>query len=963
MFPGISDHSSKGFRTKKHRGNQTLYIVEQIDTARSVSVPLLPARGRIKKTLNGNNVSGKSDDADGDPSHAVLKRLQSSALIDPSHRHLGNTNASASPSRHPLSPVLRQPLEHFFNNGDQSTPESQQIIRWKRMMDTERAKFSSTCMWCELMFQKVVKETQHLPKPTALRTAVVAMLTSTLIGTVGGVIEPLLRTLFVDLLGSVYYSWEDYLMSGTNEAHVPSDALDDGVGNTYDQPLLRAQNLAGEAFRQQDSTEGIVRETKFLVSSLKQRFTYFQMYEELQAARMNTLGAPARVVLRCIDIWRHRYLRYFFSYWVNCHRQEQRRSNKVLRSSEIFSARRRGKVLKAHFHAWKAYVTDRRHRDMADHEATQKKLMHRMGRHIRALEEENERLKDDVRKLKADHTNTVLQITNMQTLLAKFRQSSDRPEETAAIVGDCAFPPQPCGKKSPVDSTAGNDDDIPSGPCSDRATATPNLSYVSGENPQRNPETIRERNLKSLMRASSDLPGPSRSLDRNVDLELIDSPCDVESSFDTSNPPNRVQQLKDFLTLGGESGILPTDVKTQRPSSFNFDRNAPKEIVVREKGEWVKRMNYKEVIDWVASRTQMYISTRPNLIHGLRRCTNFTVDFKDSMRLACLMASLGGDQTLVDDVAQRSDLVARAEYCLKLIRCFFDLELDSEIVSDLLAVTAQDIAKAKGGKIARIAFAFYEKFSMVGHHVLIRPVNETIAARLNEVGGYVVPGELTSTSITETETPEAGSDMCSPTKGLSFGDVVNDDFVQPIPDQQFADWYHDLAAPDSEDDELFNASPKRKQSVTDTVNDKMQRRLSQLNFRNAANGQSQQRKDKPSKSAEMGERLNRWLKTKISLNYDSREIPNFSTISAFDVLHGVMSQVFPTGNFSGPDAETKLKRMQAYLQKKLGLPKLLLSRRLGRNARGGRAVDSVHIPLKYILQLLYLYDQDALVDL
>jgi hypothetical protein len=187
---------------------------------------------------------------------------------------------------------------------------------------------------------------------------------------------------------------------------------------------------------------------------------------------------------------------------------------------------------------------------------------------------------------------------------------------------------------------------------------------------------------------------------------------------------------------------------------------------------------------------------------------------------------------------------------------------------------------------------------------------------------------------------------------------------ETIPDTQFAAWFRELAASDSDDDPTNFFDVTLGGSVTGSVSEKMQRRMSRLSFRgNFPSSPNRAKSKKKSRNQELTEAMVRWVRQKISLQHDGRDVPNFASMTSADVLFCVLQSMFPKMNLDAKDPVLRLRRLQECLTKRLHLTKVTLGKELLRKRDKFSAEEDVFVPMKELLLMLFFFDQEIVVDM
>jgi hypothetical protein len=924
----VQQPSTMGLKSRRIGGNKSFYSVEPLPE-RATSVPL-------RQTAVAEATPHQQQGREGN------------------HFNRNTHNSTASPADH---------IDRFFTSSNH--PSMKGVGNWKKLLDTEKDRFHSVSTWGHLMLQKVVRETSNLPSPNPLRTAVSCMLLHR-IAPLMGAGEDLMHQLLNEVFNSIYFSWGAYI----------DDKFTKGAGSGRDDVNNATEALEQEFDKalQVNSTELVDDPTalKFYVSSLNHRFTFFHLLDELQAARVKVVGLPSRVIVRCMNLWRHRIVLCIFTYWRGEMLRSSARKAKLTATVDTLFGRKSRRRIQDHLLAWRGYVVERRHRNIQDHENTQKKLQHRMGRHIQELETENATLKEQLSKLRTTHTAVVIQLSNMLSMMDKFHAaaapSSDVGEvdEKALSILSVSDGPQALPFTPGATDFFGQGSALPEGAKLSDALGL-GSSTIAGSAPVITFEQLgntdeQRQNVASLFPEFAPPTQKRRTSDEQyISQEEVRA---AESEADKAAAgPNRFVQLKDFL----DKDPLAMTVTTPAPAAVAPHEASPTPaplVGITSKATFAKaKLNYSDVLDWVSVRTQLMVMTIQPKSQGLRRCTNFTIDFRDSIRLACLVVSLGGDRSMIDDVASMADLFERAVLTLKAAKCFFS-ESDAEFWGDVCKVEAADITKAKGGKLARLVFGLYQKF----HHLPMQtlpdgPPTDAIADALDKAG-FAIPFAARSLAANSQEESHGTAEFStmSPMHRSEryFGEFVE----ETIPDTQFATWFRELAASDSDDDPTNFFDVSLGGSVTGSVSEKMQRRMSRLSFRgNLPSSPNRPRSKKKSRNQELTESMVRWVRQKISLQHDGREVPNFSSMTGAEVLFCVLQTMFPKISLDSKDPLQRLKKMQECLSKRLHLSKITLGKELLRKRDRFASEDDVFVPMKELLLILFFLDQEVVVDM
>lgn len=914
-----------GLKSRRIGGNKSFYSVEPLPE-RATSVPLRQTVAEAT-TLHQGRESNR------------------------------NNHNSASPADH---------IDRFFTSSNH--PSMKGVGNWKKMLDTEKDRFNSVSTWGQLMLQKVVRETANLPSPNPLRTAVSCMLLHR-IAPLMGTGEDLMHQLLHEVFNSIYFSWGAYI----------DDKFTKGVGSGRDDVNNATEALEQEFDKSlQLNSNSLVDDPtalKFYVSSLNHRFTFFHLLDELQSARVKVVGLPSRVIVRCMNLWRHRIVLCIFTYWRGEMLRSSARKAKLNATVDTLFGRKSRRRVQEHLQAWRGYVVERRHRNIQDHENTQKKLQQRMGRHIQELETENAALKEQLGALRTTHTAVVIQLSNMLSMMDKFHAaaapSSDaggEVDENALSILSSSEGPQVFSFTPGPTDLFGHGAALPEGAkLSDAlglgsSTIAGSVPAVTFEQLGNNDE--QRHNVASLFPEFAPPAQKRRTSDEHYVSHEEAQAAEGEAEKVAAGP-NRFVQLKDFL----DRDPLATTVTNQAPLAAASHEMSPTpaplgNLTSKAVATFAKtKLNYSDVLDWVSVRTQLLVMTIQPRSQGLRRCTNFTIDFRDSIRLACLVVSLGGDRSMVDDVTSMTDLIERAALTLKAAKCFFS-ELDTEFWGDVCKVEPSDVAKAKGGKLARLVFGLYQKF----HHLPMQtlpdgPPTEAIADAL-ESAGFAIPFAARS-FIANSQEESHGTAEFSTMSPMHRSERYFGEFVEEtIPDTQFATWFRELAASDSDDDPTNFFDVSLGGSVTGSVSEKMQRRMSRLSFRgNLPGSPNRPRSKKKSRNQELTESMVRWVRQKISLQHDGRDVPNFSSMTGAEVLFCVLQTMFPKISLDSKDPVQRLKKMQECLTKRLHLSKITLGKELLRKRDRFSSEEDVFVPMKELLLILFFLDQEIVVDM
>jgi hypothetical protein len=870
-------------------------------------------------------------------------------------------------------------VERYFSSAAQGDPAMRGIVGWTKVLEEEKRSFPSTSMWCELMLNKVIKETHHLPQPNALRTAVCCMLLHRLCP-MAGHCEQLMSSLLFELFSAVYVDWPEYMArkfvdlardSRANSVAAVGPAADSSPSLTKSPSSQTAPVSGGVALNNEYDSKALEMPQsggKFLVAALNQRTTYFSAHETLQKARMHILGAPSRCIGRCINVWIRSLLFAVFHFWRNESRSTKKKNFRTSNVAEkIFLTKSRNR-LKVAFNGWRKLTVD--HQKLFSHEHTQQKLIQRMGRRIKELEQANISLTDKYTTLLEDHREVGQRLNQMTSMLANFR----RP------LGDLLG-----GKSSSGEADGENgendDEDLSEGDRLGHSSVSvmdvvdPDEAFKS-EVYRSNDASLLPKPKRRRRRASSSAAKAIEDASAGGSVQAGDShPAEVDGAEieEVTHRPNRVQQLSDFLALDGKTDGVA------RPSEL-----VPKVVVVEEV-KTVVLPNYLDVLDWVSVRTQLLAVTSSTFS---KRVSNFTNDFRDSLRLACLLVTLGADKGFFDEVLS-TPTPSRAQIVLDAAMCLL-LPTDN-FYEDAAAVLPVDLFKGKGNKVSRLLFALYDKYKNVAVEVsanhLQMEVMEQLVARnfMKESTKSTVANNLVSVASSANFSMEhsirspmsrsvrdeggLGGDMEATDSG-GDGSSSPGDF---IPDAQLLHWFRDLAASDSDED-LDNFAAMQQSvldasSVCGSVAKSMERRLSRssLSFvrkdSHSAMTPEKYQSWSQSRAKEKRQQLNsglvaQWMKEKVQASHPELLDP-LKEVHPMDALEAVLEAMYPKMTFGGRDLATRVRRMENVIHGKLNLTRVRL--------QGGKSTETANkqmaqMPVRQLIMFLYLIDRGAVMS-
>ena len=895
----------------------------------------------------------------------------------------------------PTATTQRQKqVERYFSTSAHD-PAMKGIVSWTKTLEDEKKNFPSTSMWCELMLNKVLKETQHLPTPNALRTAVCCMLLHRLCPLLGHC-EQLMSSLLFEVFSAVYVDWSEYMVRKFVDFSHGNEDEDDAEGGGVEKSDLSGGRITIKNDYDAHALDDPRGSRKYLVAALNQRTTYFQAHDTLQNARIHILGAPARCLERCIQSWITTLVRVVFNVWRS---ESKTASNRHVKASgivdRIFATKSRNR-LKIHFNAWRKVTLDRQ--NLFAQENTQQKLLQRMGRRIKELEEENGTLKEQFVTLMDEHRQVARRLVEMNGMMTKFRtplgdllgheskaegvdgqgskgNATTAQNENATLDVDSiegvSFLEAPGDPEEEFKISVYKDND---------AALLPKVKSLRRRRSSTDPDSVNKQSQQllaaSLLSVSSDATSAPPTL-LPLGAARISSPksstvVNTAEIEEVSHRPNRVKQLSDFLALDDHAGV-------DRPSAL-----MPKTAITVVKKE-VVLPNYTDVLDWVSVRTQLItLSSTP----FAKRCSNFTADFKDGLRLACLLVTLGADKSLLEETVSLAP-VARAGIVLRAAHCFY--LPDDSFYDDAHSVQANDLVKGKGNKVSRLVFGLYNKYKSVPLEVSASHLELEVAHQLvdegfmkplvlqsliNAAGNNAASVNTNELSFNSNSSP-TGRSRREPTgaddKDIGEGSGYYGSLQEAIPESQFLHWFRDLAASDSDED-LDNFASMQQSvldagSVVGSVVKNMERRLSRssLSFVNKGDTRAMTEKmgswgvsrAKAKRKDANSALISSWMKEKVRVTHPEYvEDPN-REVHPLDALEAVLEAMYPKLPFGGRDIPTRIKRMEVVLHNKLHLTHVRLD--------GGKSTEVANqqvaqMPVKQLLMFLYMIDKGAVMS-
>jgi hypothetical protein len=847
-------------------------------------------------------------------------------------------------------------VERYFATATQD-PAMRGIVGWTKTLEDEKRSFPSTSMWCELMLNKVIKETQHMPAPNTLRTAVCCMLLHRLCPMLGHC-EQLMSSLLFEVFSAIYVDWPEYMARKfVDFSHHEKNAEDPAAPTSApnDSSVLTLKNEYDA-----DALDAPQSGRKFLVAALHQRSTYFSSYETLQKARMHVLGAPSRCIGRCINVWIRSLLFIIFSFWRSEARTATQRHVKATGIVDrIFLTKSRNR-LKVHFTAWRKVTMDRQNLFAQEH--TQQKLVQRMGRRIQELEAENGSLKQQFSSLLSEHREVGKRLQQMNAMLANFR----RP--LGELLGEGK---KPLSAEESDEAGAENEEKSLASVVSFAEAVDPDEVFkleVYRENDNSLLPKPKSRRRRSSSSASFHCDGTvqfSHSSAAGPPTQSITPPVvDTAAIEEVTHRPNRVKQLSDFLALD------PETIGVDRPSEL-----VPKVAVMKET-KTVVLPNYTDVLDWISVRTQLLNITASTFA---KRVSNFTMDFKDGLRLACLLVTIGADKSLLEEATGMAPM-ARAGLSLRAAMCF--LLPDDSFFEDAQAVQPVDLIKGKGNKVSRLFFALYDKYKLVPLEVTAGHLEPDVMRQLVENGFMkeVTKQALMNASALGMSMGGASMEMsCRSPAARSARDATESEEMDAsinstdyISDAQFLHWFRDLAASDSDEDLDNFASMQQSvldaSSVCGSVAKSLERRLSRSSLSfvrkdtakdmgETMNSWSTSRAKSKRRTAN-GALVSQWVKEKMTSTHPELLDPS-REVHPMDALEAVLEAMFPKLAFGGRDLGTRIKRMETALHNKLHLTHVRLD---GGKSTATANQQMAEMPVRQLLMFLYLIDKGAVMS-
>lgn len=915
--------------------------------------------------------------------------IPSSQLVVPLLRSVSVPPGAASSSLPPST------IEDFFGKGHKSTTTASPIGKWRRHIAHERASFNSASTWCEVMLNRVVTETRNLPLPNPLRTAVVCMLLQRLTPLFQPH-EDLIRSLLTELFASIYVDWGDFIAAqqakktrskGSLRAEdmvATRDGSDDAA-NEYDGELdshtlhLTANDTSGTPA---DTTHSTVH-----VAALKRRQTFYTAYQELQQTRIEVVGRPARVLSRTVGIWRTKVLRLFFTSWRGEVAHSKKRREKNAEVVNRANKRKKQKSLRTHFSAWRTYVFERRHQCRVVYEESSRvRLVHRMGRKINNLEAEKKVLQGHCDALLEEHRHALDRLEDMRKMWAMFQRriyetgtsATVELAQEAALSDYHAFD----AKGSVVSDKATPQENSTSAPTGDVKAESihpeqgTSASVVEDEGP---PETqaVYAANVGAILGTSEPV------------TVTVEEASQIEKEAQSALAlPHRVEQLKEYLGLGSgdttDAGkpADPTPVpagraaKDSTPLTSNVIKQHAKMQKARAEETLAisKAATYRDVLDWVSLRVQLML-TQPSL---MRRCTNFTTDFRDSLRLAYLFTSLGADKALLDEIFAETTILGRAQCVCNVAKCFFE-EGHDYLKCPLEAI---DIVKCKGSKVAKLLFAMYEKYSGIALVAPTGPLNPRLASALSILHSPSKAASMhkDTSTLSRNKSSLGGEDLKLTTSQDDMEEEGNKKEEEPIPDTQFIEWYRELAAEDSdvEDMEEYLAIKCRRKSIVDVVAERISHRValvkeaqaSELNSnvrpagkktvqftpKNMGKKQSLQTAEHVVKRQQLrvNEQLIQWVAEKLTMANNGVAPQDVLSLTNLDLLERIVVALAPTARTIKPTPGNHLIRMKLLEN---NIAKICRMPHLKIRTLGVKGTDI--LSMRQILTALYVADREA----
>ena len=607
------------------------------------------------------------------------------------------------------------------------------------------------------------------------------------------------------------------------------------------------------------------------VIELLQRETFASALGKLQEGRAALNGRPSVVIGQMSRQWKMRFLNIHFRLWRNhVAVTNQRRSGVGARVTEKLR-RKHGASLVQHFRAWRTYTYEKKHAcRVTSEEHLREKLMHRMGRRIQALEEENAALLARLRSMSDAYTAVAAKLADMEGLLERFsswRKASgggavlqDAASRGGAGVAAAAMTSSglALGSSSAGGQRSAKEDATQGGGSQfSSAAADPDEAVDRDVAPS---EDDLETNLRSVLhgvakhRGAPDelinyltggggLGAPAVGTDADGGATIEEAIRGGRNAASSEAQPHATSSTGQTATATTGVHRRAASVTVVAPSAASGDRS--RRDVHEATGLFTAAAppppDYRDVLNWVSARLQLFhITDGPTNL--TRRTTNFTTDFRDGYRLAYLLASVSVDcRNLVDEAKAFRNVADRAQCICEAVN---DPQSCCRPWHGLLEPL--DLLKGRGKRIASLVFHLFSSY----HHLplsLPKSLGGGAAASSSSPG----PG---SPVLSGFASPSASASFAQQNGGL---ESTVDAEAAPLPNSFYEKWFVTLAAPDSDVEDAvatMGGSPHLKRCETE-VHDLASRLIQRLRTQEnlveeaAAAAASSAKKSRPALSA------------------------------------------------------------------------------------------------------------------
>ena len=421
--------------------------------------------------------------------------------------------------------------------------------------------------------------------------------------------------------------------------------------------------------------------------------SYYMLFRKLIADRIKVSSRPLRVLESLIDNWKRRVVTVVFMSWrfhTKLSRTLWTRNVKVCDERflhKLYAWRRRC------FNAWRSHSRLKHKREhILESEETRNKLVHRMARRITELELENKLLKETVARLSIQQREIASDLKGMTSVVATKVNSIHAPY----VDKD----PNDCNGVDGVEETA-----ISPAVHDGRKRTTlsafilPTSSEASPADRGHDEELYADRSLTRAPTEPSECYEPPAIATPHSAVSKADDPAVLSLSS--------LQLLSSRLPVFGSGPATERDAPPPRPPTI---------------------IKHADVLEWVARRCQMMLEfNAPS-----RRVTNFGSDFKDGVRMAYLLVSLGFSKL----AAQKTLRARRKKRRAALIEAMGSLSDQEAISSTDSSPSLSDSQDGTAPEINNVS---------PRNHVLLR------AKRQKDICGLV---ELVSNPLTPIPTKE-----------------------------------------------------------------------------------------------------------------------------------------------------------------------------------------------------------------